>query len=69
MSGTPVGYWTTDAPLTPEQMEEDLAPLKSITIPDGCHLNSAELYVNGRLWKWERMWVEYGNVRREPTDV
>lgn len=47
--------WTTDAPLSPEQIKEDRPALEAITFPEGAVLNSAEVYVNGRLWYWERL--------------
>ena len=68
-SKTPYGYWTTDAPLTPGQVDEDTELLRGISIPDGIHLDKAEIYVNGRAWHWEMAPVSFGSIRREPSDV
>jgi hypothetical protein len=67
MTDIPYGFWTTDAPLTPEMVEADQAIVRGVVIPEGVHLNSAELYVNGRLWKWERFAVDFGSIRRDAT--
>lgn len=50
---TLIGWWSPEAPLTPEQIKEDMALLVQITFPDGIHINRSEVYVNGRRWKWE----------------
>lgn len=63
-SEVPIGFWTTDAPLTPEQIEEDLGALRAISVPQTVTLQSAECYVNGRLWQWERMAASFKDIRR-----
>lgn len=64
----PTGFWTTDAPLSPEQVDEDMALVRQIVIPDGIHINSAEFYVNGRVWYWQAVAVAFGSIRREPVE-
>jgi len=61
----PSGIWTTDAPLTPEQVTEDMALLRTVVIPDGVQINTAEVYVNGRLWYWENLGASFADIRRE----
>ena len=58
------GWWTTDAPLTEEQIAEDRAVLDGVVIPEVVHIESATFYVNGRLWKWHEPWVSFGDVAR-----
>lgn len=48
-----IGWWSPEAPLTPEQIEEDMVLLEQITFPDGTHIKRLEVYVNGRRWGWE----------------
>ena len=47
-----IGYWKTDAPLTPEQITADEAVLRQITIPDSVTILSMDVYVDGHLWTW-----------------
>ena len=54
--------WTTDAPLTPEQMAEDRPILKQVSTPPGTVLESLEIYVNGRLWYWQKPPEVYGDL-------
>ena len=63
----PSGFWTTEAPLTPEQVAEDMASLKEVVIPQSITVESAEVYVNGRLWRWERLGIAFRDARREAS--
>ena len=47
-----IGYWSTDAPLTPNQTQADMAVLQQISVPEGVILESASVYVDGHLWHW-----------------
>ena len=61
----PSGYWTTDAPLTPEQLDEDNRVISQVVIPDGMHIRECEVYVNGRIWEYKHLAVDFGSIRRE----
>lgn len=65
MPPPPIGHWTTEAPLTPDQVDEDRAVLSTLGVrADGAILVSAEVYVNGRLWRWEPMGAPFHSVIR-----
>ena len=52
MSVDYIGYWKTDAPLTPEQVDADMAVLQQITFPDAVTIQFADVYIDGHLWTW-----------------
>ncbi len=60
------GYWNIRVPVSPEEVDADMALLKQLEAPEGVVLWSCEVVVHGRLWEWERLapQVEDGGVIR-----
>lgn len=50
-----IGYWTCDAPLTPEEVAEDRPILDALKLPEEMAICRMEVFVHGRLYEWERI--------------
>lgn len=51
------GYFRTEAPLTPAEVDEDRPLLDAFlnAIPKGVAIRYATVWVHGREWEWERI--------------
>jgi hypothetical protein len=52
------GYWSIDVPIGPKEVDEDMAFLGQIDMPEGVVIWSAEVVVHGRRWEWRRVEVQ-----------
>lgn len=53
------GSWETEAPLTPDEFDEDKAILSRLlqAVPDEVTIRDMEIWVHGREYRWRRLEV------------